>query len=134
MRFGTGTDDGIFKVQEMLVKYLGFASADVELSYFNIDPPTGPKQCTLGQDPPTVANFKLKFTQLCQSAVAGDVRFLYVDAHGTTYTDDDHSGEPDDEDEGWILAENNNGTRKDVLSDDWLGEAIRKVIIELLLS
>ena len=55
------------------------------------------------------------------------------DAHGTTYTDEDHSGEPDDKDEGWILAGNNDGTSKDVLSVDWLGEAIREVIIESLL-
>lgn len=127
MRFGTGTDRGIFMVQEMLVKHLGFASADVELSYFDYDPPTGPKKVTLGQDPPTATNFKAKFTQLCQSAIPGDVRFLYIDAHGTTYPDEDNSGEPDNEDEGWILAENDDGTRKEVLSDDWLGEAIRKV-------
>lgn len=57
MRFGTATDNGIFEVQEMLVKHLGFASADVELSYFDVDPPTGPKQCTLGQDPPTATKF-----------------------------------------------------------------------------
>ena len=100
MRFGTGTDEGIFKVQEMLIKHLGFASADLELLYFDVDPPTGPKMCTLGQDPPTARNFKFKFTQLCQSAVPGYVRFLYVDAHSTIYSDEDNSGEEDDQDEG----------------------------------
>ncbi|KAJ7450284.1 hypothetical protein B0H11DRAFT_321707 [Mycena galericulata] len=160
LRFGTGTDEGIFMVEAMLFKHLGFASDDIELSYFDVDPPTGPKQCTKGQDPPTAANFKSKFTQLCRSAVAGDVRFLYVDAHGTTYPDEDGSGEsdnqdedwilaadndstlyvdahgttdpgedgsgePDNQDEGWILAANSDGTRKAVVSDDWLGACIR---------
>ncbi|KAI0168952.1 hypothetical protein GGR52DRAFT_592734 [Hypoxylon sp. FL1284] len=124
VRFGTGTDDGIFRVQDMLVKHLGFSHADVELSYFDIDPDKGPKQCTLGQDPPTVANFQAKFAQLCASAVAGDVRCLYVDAHGTTYPDPD-SDEQDGNDEGWILAKDDDGTLKEVLYDDWLAKAIR---------
>lgn len=131
MRFGTGTDNGIFIVEKMLVDHLGFAKADVELSYFDIDPDTGPKQSTLGQNPPTAANFRSKFTQLCHSAVFGDVRFLYMDAHGTTYPDDDNSGEPDGQDEGWILAENNDGTRKEVVSDDWLGGAIRTINVAI---
>lgn len=114
-------------VRDMLVQHLGFASDDVELLWFDVDPLKSPKRSTLGQYPPTVKNFKLKFTQLCQSAVSGDVRFLYVDAHGTRYLDEEHSGEIDDQDEGWILAENDDGTRKEVLSDDWLGAAIRKV-------
>ena len=132
MRFGTGTDNGIFKVQEMLVRHLGFASADVELSYFNIDSPGKPKQCTLGQDPPTVTNFKLKFTELCKSAVPGEVRFLYVDAYGTNRINEDHSGQPDDKTKGWVLAENDDGTRTESLPEDWLGEVIRNVSIERL--
>lgn len=125
IRFGTGTDNGICLVQDMLTKHLGFAPGDVEMSYFDIDPESGPKQCTKGQDPPTATRFKSKFTSLLSSASAGDVRFLYVDAHGTTYPDEDGSGEPDDEDEGWILAENDDGTRKEVVNDDWVGKAIR---------
>ncbi|ROW13089.1 hypothetical protein VPNG_05919 [Cytospora leucostoma] len=126
LRYGTGTDNGIFMVRDMLVKYLGFASADVEMLYFDVDPSEGPKKCTLGQDPPTATKFKSKFGQLCRSAEPGDVRFLYVDAHGARYPDEDGSGEPDGMDEGWILAENDDGTRKEVVSDDWLGDAIRK--------
>ena len=133
VRFGTGRDSGIFKVQEMLVRHLGFASADVELSYFNIDSPGKPKQCTFGQDPPTVTNFKLKFTELCKSAIAGEVRFLYVDAHGTNRINEDHSGEPDDQSKGWVLADNDDGTRTEVLHKDWLGEVIREVRIEFLI-
>ncbi|KAI1660215.1 hypothetical protein F4813DRAFT_401180 [Daldinia decipiens] len=126
VRYGTGTDNGIFKTRDMLVNHLGFSGRDVELSYFDIDPTDGPNECTLGQDPPTIANFKSKFTYLCTSAVAGDVRFLYVDAHGMTYPDEDGSGEQDGNDEGWILAENTDGTSKAVLKDDWLADAIRK--------
>ncbi|KAF8186599.1 hypothetical protein K438DRAFT_1835903 [Mycena galopus ATCC 62051] len=126
LRFGTSTDDGIFMVVAMLFKHLGFASDDIELLYFDVDPPTGPKQCTKGQDPPTATNFKSKFMQLCRNAVAGDVGFLYVDAHGTTYPDANGSGEPDlNQEEGWILAANSDGTRKEVVSDDWLGTCIR---------
>ncbi|RYP59506.1 hypothetical protein DL769_008496 [Monosporascus sp. CRB-8-3] len=126
LRYGTGTDNGIFMVQEMLVKYLGFATTDIDMLYFDVDPSTGPKECTLGQDPPTATNFKSKFGQLCNSAQSGDVRFLYVDAHGTTDPDEENSGEQDGMDEGWILAKNNDGTLKEVVSDDWLGDAIRK--------
>lgn len=36
-------------MQEILVEHLGFASADVELVYFDVDPATGSKKCTLGQ-------------------------------------------------------------------------------------
>ncbi|KAJ6477018.1 hypothetical protein C8R45DRAFT_1158258 [Mycena sanguinolenta] len=129
LRFGTGTDDGIFMVEAMLFKHLGFASDDIELLYFDVDPPTGPKQCTKGQYPPTATNFKSKFMQLCRSAVAGDVGFLYVDAHGTTY-DEDGSGELDNQDKGWILAANNDGTRKEVVSDDWLGTCMRDNLVK----
>lgn len=83
MRYNTGIDEGIFMVKDMLVKYLGFSSNDVEVLYFDVDPKRGdgPKKCTLGQDPPTADNFKDRFTRLC-SADAGDVRFVYVDVHG----------------------------------------------------
>lgn len=114
-------------MQDMLIKHLGFASTDVELSYFDVDPSSGPKKCTLSQDPPTVANFERKFKELCRSATLGDIRFLYVDAHGTSYEDEDHSGEPDDKDEGWSLAGNDDGTRRAIVSDDWVAETLRAV-------
>lgn len=108
----------------MLVKHLGFASEDVELLWLDVDPAEDPKGITMGQDPPTVKNFKLKFTQLCQSAVSGDARFLYVDAHGWQGPDEGQSGEVDGQDEGWVLAENDDGSRRELLSDDWLGAAM----------
>ncbi|RWA11845.1 hypothetical protein EKO27_g3285 [Xylaria grammica] len=131
VRYGTGTDDGIFRVQKMLVEHLGFSHADVELSYFDVDPDEGSKKCTLGQDPPTVKNFQSKFVQLCAGAVPGDVRCLYVDAHGSTYPDENGSGEQDGNDEGWTLAQNDDGTLKEVLYDDWLAKAIRKLVPRL---
>ncbi|UNI17474.1 hypothetical protein JDV02_003814 [Purpureocillium takamizusanense] len=126
VRFNTGMDTGIFKIKDMLLKHLGFADKDIQISYFDIDPPNGPRKATLWQEPPTVANFKARFTELCKSARPGDVRFVYIDAHGTTFPDAENSGEVDDNDEGWVLAENDDGTRKAILSDDWLGQAIRE--------
>jgi hypothetical protein len=127
VRFGTGTDNGIFLIQEMLTKHLAFASSDVEMSYFDVEQAQGPSQVTQGQDPPTATRFKDKFTNLVQNASPGDVRFLYVDAHGTTYPDKDGSGDVNAHDEGWILAENDAGTQKEVIGDDWLAQAIRDV-------
>lgn len=131
MRFGTGTDNGIFNVQNMLVDHLGFAKADVEVSYFVNDSDDGPKQTTLGHYPPTADNFFTKFTQLCDSAISGDVRFLYMDVHGRTYPDDYKSREPGDQREGWILAENNDGIRKAVVDVAWVGETIRTVNVAI---
>ncbi|XDG04439.1 hypothetical protein ABKA04_004054 [Annulohypoxylon sp. FPYF3050] len=124
VRYGTGTDDGIFRVRDMLVKHLGFSQTDVELSYFDVDPDEGPKKCTLGQDPPTAKNFRAKFEKLCSSAVAGDVRCLYVDTHGTVYPEQHRPDEPDGYDEGWTMAANDDGTMKEVIYDDWLAETI----------
>lgn len=91
------------------------------------------KQCTLGQDPPTAKNFKSKVEQLCGGAVAGDVRFLYFDSHGTIYRDEDGSGEQDGNDEGWTLAGNDDGTSKKVVYDDWVAKATRALIYILFI-
>ncbi|KAL3953846.1 hypothetical protein ACCO45_011802 [Purpureocillium lilacinum] len=121
VRYNTGIDEGIFMVKDMLVKYLGFSSNDVEVLYFDVDPKRGdgPKKT------PTADNFKDRFTRLC-SADPGDVRFVYVDVHGTTWQDEDGEGEPDKEDEGWILAEDKDGTRKEIVTDDWVADTLRK--------
>ncbi|EUC55297.1 hypothetical protein RSOL_108030 [Rhizoctonia solani AG-3 Rhs1AP] len=123
VRFNTGSDDGIFMVRDMLVDHLGFAKGNVELSYFDVDEENKAKERKSGQDPPTATNFKSKFTQLCRTAVAGNVRFLYVDAHGTTYSDENNSGE--EKDQGWILAKDDAGTDKEIVDDDWVGDTIR---------
>jgi len=113
----------------MLIEHLGFAPGDIEMCYFDIEPEKGPKKCTQGQLAPTATRFKSKFMDFVSSAVAGDVRFLYVDAHGTTFPDEEGSGEVDDEDEAWILAENEDGSRKELVKDDWLARIIRAVSV-----
>ncbi|KAI0667597.1 hypothetical protein C8Q78DRAFT_312143 [Trametes maxima] len=123
IRFGTGTDNGIFLVREMLTRHLGFATVDVELCYFDANGQSGPKQCTQGQDPPTAGHFKEKFQHLLSSASAGDVRFLCVDVHGTTYPDGDL--QQDDEDRGWVFADDGDWARKSVVYDDWISDTIR---------
>lgn len=87
---------------------------------------TGLRSAPSARTPPTADNFKDRFTRLC-SADAGDVRFVYVDVHGTTWQDEDGEGEPDKEDEGWILAEDEDGTRKEIVTDDWVADTLRTV-------
>ncbi|KAG7086961.1 hypothetical protein E1B28_002878 [Marasmius oreades] len=111
----------------MLIDHLGFAPGDVEMCYFDIDPPKGQgaKKCTQGQLAPTATRFKSKFRSLLSSALTGDVRFLYVDVHGGTYPDEEGSGEQDEKDEAWRFAEDENGTRQELVMDDWVGSTIR---------
>ncbi|KAI0650856.1 hypothetical protein C8Q79DRAFT_1007084 [Trametes meyenii] len=125
IRYGTGTDNGIFLVREMLTKHLGFDTDDVEMLYFNDEPKGKPAVRSDGQAAPTASNFKAKFTRLIVGARGtGDVRFVYVDTHGTIYPNPDGSGEPDGIDEGWTMAEDDDGTRKEIVYDNWLAQAI----------
>ncbi|KAI0035572.1 hypothetical protein K488DRAFT_42986 [Vararia minispora EC-137] len=127
-RFNTGADNGIFLVQDMLVKYLGFDIDGIEMCYYDDEPCNGLKQRRYGQDAPTVANFKSKFTGLLSSAPPGSVRFVYLDAYGTSYPDDseDSFDEKCGDVEGWVLAEDEAGMKKEVLDNVWLGKAIRE--------
>ncbi|KAM5542483.1 hypothetical protein V8D89_003942 [Ganoderma adspersum] len=128
IRFDTGSDDGIFMVRDMLTKDLGFDAADVEMMFFDVDERGGPKSRTGSQDPPTAERFKQRFVwHLLSGARSGDVRFLYVDAHGTVWPDEE-SGEVDNVDEGWTLAKDDDGRQKEVVYDDWLSKAIRENI------
>ncbi|KAI0647978.1 hypothetical protein C8Q79DRAFT_542574 [Trametes meyenii] len=124
IRFGTGTDNGIFLVRNMLTSHLGFAVTDVELCYFDVDGQSDPKQCTQGQDPPTAGHFKDKFQGLLSGASAGDVRFLCVDAHGTTYPDNDL--QQDTKDRGWVFADDTDWTERSVVYDEWISNTISK--------
>ncbi|PIL37691.1 hypothetical protein GSI_01385 [Ganoderma sinense ZZ0214-1] len=125
IRFDTGSDDGIFMVRDMLTRDLGFDTADVEMMFFDIDE-RDKKSRTGPQDPPTATRFRDKFIwHLLSGARSGDVRFLYVDAHGTVWPDE-HSGEVDNEDEGWTLAKDDKGKGKEVVYDDWLSKTIRE--------
>ncbi|KAI0677669.1 hypothetical protein C8Q78DRAFT_1066139 [Trametes maxima] len=125
LRYGTGTDNGIFLVREMLTKHLGFDTDDVEMLYFNDEPKGKPGVRSDGQAAPTVSNFKSKFTTLIAGAGGpGDVRFLYVDTHGTIRPNPDGSGEPDGIDHGWTMAEDDEGMRKEIVYDNWLALTI----------
>ncbi|EIW52721.1 uncharacterized protein TRAVEDRAFT_135035 [Trametes versicolor FP-101664 SS1] len=125
IRYGTGIDNGIFFVRDMLVDHLGFDADDVEMLYFSEEPAGAPGVLSDGQAAPSASRFKARFTDLIAGAAAGDVRFLYVDTHGTIRPDDDSSGEADDMDEGWTMAEDDDGIRKEVVYDDWLADTIR---------
>lgn len=111
----------------MLVDHLGFDVGDVEMLYFSAEPANAPGVLSDGQAAPTASRFMTRFTDLIAGAAAGDVRFLYVDTHGTVRPDDDGSGEADDKDEGWTMAEDDDGIRREVVYDDWLAKAIRAV-------
>ncbi|OJT09710.1 hypothetical protein TRAPUB_13815 [Trametes pubescens] len=88
-------------------------------------PKNAPGVLSDGQAAPTTSRFKEKFTNLIAGANAGDVRFLYVDTHGTIFPDKDGSGETDSNDEGWTMARGDDGMKKEVVYDDWLVNAIR---------
>jgi hypothetical protein len=106
----------------MLVKYLGFDAADVEMCYYD----SNRNERLRGQDAPTATNFKTKFSSLLSSASARNVRFVYVDAHGTTNPGEDGAG-GEGNDGGWVLAQDDAGASKEVVSGDWLSETIRTV-------
>ncbi|TBU44481.1 hypothetical protein BD309DRAFT_30343 [Dichomitus squalens] len=126
VRYGTGTDDGIFYIEEMLTKHLGFATDDVELLYYDVEPSNGAKQCTKGQKAPTVGNFETSFADLVSGAEAGDVRFVYIDAHGTTYPGENDRFKPaDGKDYGWVLAAAEDGVQEGLVDGDWFTSTIR---------
>ncbi|KZV89252.1 hypothetical protein EXIGLDRAFT_618459 [Exidia glandulosa HHB12029] len=126
VRFGTGTDNGIFLARSMLTKYLGFDNADVAMLYFNSEPPNAPGVISDGQAAPTATRFKAEFTALIAGAKTGDVRFLYVDTEGTTYPDENGSGATGGNGEGWTMAEDDAGLRKEIVSVDWLAKAVKE--------
>ncbi|KAK2761819.1 hypothetical protein CKAH01_16244 [Colletotrichum kahawae] len=64
---------------------------------------------------PSMANFKQEFSDLIASTVSGDIRFLFVDAHGGSIGP---SSEPDGKGEYWALADGG-------IWDDWVAETIR---------
>ncbi|PIL37681.1 hypothetical protein GSI_01375 [Ganoderma sinense ZZ0214-1] len=81
-RFDDGSDTGIFMVKEMPTKYLGFEAAHVEMLRCNVDVANSAKSFNGCHPTPTVVHFKVKFVEMLAGAPPGDVRFLYVDAHG----------------------------------------------------
>ncbi|KAI1791076.1 hypothetical protein LXA43DRAFT_451549 [Ganoderma leucocontextum] len=123
-RFNDGADSGIFLVKEMLTKYLGFAAADVEMLYYDVDAPNGAKSLTGGHTPPTATHFKQKFAELLSGARPGDVRFLYVDAQGTQKGGEDCKD--DGKDGGYAFAQGDCGSKTELVTNGWISEAIRK--------
>ncbi|KAL7276572.1 hypothetical protein RUND412_000414 [Rhizina undulata] len=131
VRYDVGTDSGIFDVRNMLVDNLAFNDDSIEMLYYDFEPKQEEKkfkarECWKGQQAPTAQRFKQKFIDLIAGAKAGDVRFLYVDAHGSPKEDTDGSGETDGFDEGWKLAAQEDGIYAEVVYDDWISEAIGK--------
>ena len=127
VRFGTGTDNGIFLARYMLVKNLGFDPDDVEMLYFSAEPKDQPGVLENGREPPTASNFKAKFTNLIAGATAGAVRFVYVDTHGTIYPGGGSPTKATDIDEGWTMAQDDGGLQKEVVTAEWMAKTIREV-------
>jgi hypothetical protein len=133
IRFGAGIDNGIFLIRDMLTEYLGFDTEDVEMLYFDIEPEEGNNMGTCeihsGQSPPTAQNFKRSLVQILSSTHVGHVRFIYMDMRVTHHT----SGiDSDDTKRGWILAEDEKGTRTEVLDESWLANTIKRVSLSTL--
>ena len=125
-RFDNGSDTGIFMVRDMLTKYLGFEAGNVEMLYYDVDVENGAKSLIGCHPAPTAAHFREKFVELLAGAQPGDVRFLYVDAQGTQKGGDECK--PDDgKDGGWMFAEGDCGSKKELVTNGWISEAIRKV-------
>ena len=130
IRFDTGSDSGIdsgiFLLKEMLTKSLAFDADDVEMLYFDIDTRGSPKSRTGHQDPPTATHFRQKLVQFLSRARPGDVRFLYLDVHGTQRRNESQSAATNKH-EGWTLAADDAGIKTELVSNEWVKEAIRKV-------
>ncbi|KAL1719056.1 hypothetical protein EV715DRAFT_273063 [Schizophyllum commune] len=120
VRYGTGTDNGIFLLRDTLTTDLDFDASDVQMLYYNSEPATGPAVVSDGQCAPTAACFKYTLAAFLSSAEAGDVRFLYLDTRGAIRPDGDA-----DEESGIILAANEQGTEKETIYNNSLASTIR---------
>ncbi|KAI5889809.1 uncharacterized protein SCHCODRAFT_02635681 [Schizophyllum commune H4-8] len=117
LRFGTGTDRGLFLLRDTLTQNLGFNADDVRMLYFNEEPKGRPAVCSDGQEPPMASRFRPWFESMVGSAKPGEVCFLYVDA--------DRSEGTGGTDEGWIMARDSAGLFKEVVPAAWVAETIR---------
>ena len=114
-------------LKDMLTNCFGFHPRDVEMFYFDDGSLEGPKRCTQGQRPPTLAHFKEELVKLLSSAATAEaVRFLYVDACGIGRPG--HRLDEVQMDEGWVLAAGGGGLREDVVWHDWIADIIREVL------
>ncbi|KAF8885590.1 hypothetical protein BD779DRAFT_663359 [Infundibulicybe gibba] len=105
-----------------LVHMLGFYETSVEMLYYNSEPQGGPRTCSSGQQAPTATRFKEKFAELLRNVQPGDVRFLYIDAHSSP------RAEPG-VDDGWELAQDENGRRDEIVYGDWITRCIKENLV-----
>ncbi|KAL1680262.1 hypothetical protein EV122DRAFT_208258 [Schizophyllum commune] len=121
VRYGTGTDNGIFLLRDMLTTDLGFDAGDVDMVYYHHEPADSIAVIPFGQQAPTAANFKAKLTSFLSSAETGDVRFLYLD----TLAETGPAGTADEE-KGIVLAANDEGRERETVYNEWLATVIRE--------
>jgi hypothetical protein len=124
VRYGNGTDEGIFHIRDMLINSLGFAPQYTTMAYYDKEDPFHKPD---GVHAPTASFFEESFTTIVSEAQAGDIVFVYVDAKGLCgdYQGDDAMNSV----EGFKLAAADDGTRTEDVYADWLGETIRKVCL-----
>ncbi|KAI5826804.1 hypothetical protein K523DRAFT_354837 [Schizophyllum commune Tattone D] len=121
VRYGTGTDNGIFLLRDMLTTGLGFDAVDVDMVYYHHEPADSIAVIPFGQQAPTAANFKAKLTSFLSSAETGDVRFLYLDTLGET-----GPAGTADEKKGIVLAANDEGRERETVYNEWLATVIHR--------
>ncbi|KAL1724130.1 hypothetical protein EV715DRAFT_189566 [Schizophyllum commune] len=125
IRYGTGTDDnGINLVRDMLVD-LSFDADNIEMLYYKAEPDGAPAEKEKGIEAPTASNFKSRFISLLEGAVAGDVRFVYVETRGVVHPGSDLP--PDSIDNGWSMASGDDGTgAPEVVTADYISQIIKE--------
>ena len=111
----------------MLTKYLGFEATNVEMLYYDVDVAGGAKSLTGCHPTPTAAHFKEAFVKLLSEVRPGDVCFLYVDAQGTQKGGEDCCDKEDAKNGGWAFAEGDCGSKKELVTNGWISDTIRKV-------
>lgn len=89
-----------------------------------------------GIEAPTGTNFKREFEQLISQTQAGDVRCVFIDAHGTNLDVDeqgtDQSESGDDEGIKLALLDDNSfdsttSQRSVIVSDNWMSDMVKQV-------
>ncbi|GBE80889.1 hypothetical protein SCP_0306090 [Sparassis crispa] len=124
IRYDVGVDEGIHRVRDMLVDTLGFGISNVEMLYYDAEPKDRPRLTKRGQEAPTAEQFKSKFTALLKDTKPGDIRFLYVDAHGVPLYGNDENERG--RDESWKFAETEDGQNAELVHDDWIADTVQQ--------
>ena len=107
---------------------LGFDADNIEMLYYRAEPDGAPAEKEKGIEAPTASNFKSRFISLLEGAVAGDVRFVYVETRGVVHPGSDLP--PDSIDNGWSMASGDVGTgAPEVVTADYISQIIKEVRI-----